>query len=414
MSNEPGGDARRVAPSFFPLDEELELLPGRLSPGLQQAVTRLGASLPFGQVPAIVEMLVGVSLTESMVRRCTEHAGSALVAIEEARVREIIQTLPQDPVGAQCQQLSVDGAMVPIRGGEWREVKTLAIGEIRPVESGTTQHLSYVSRLQEHERFAWSAIAELHRRGTFAAEQVVAVVDGARWCQCFIDYHRPDAIRILDFPHVIEHLSQAAQSCFGPGTAPVSEWLAQQRTTLLTADPTVVLQAVADLPVADAPDPPTARQVRDQVIAYLQSRLAQMTYAAFQAQGLPIASGVVESANKLVVEARLKGAGMHWAVPNVDPMLALRCAICNETWRTVWPQISRYRRQTARRSTPRPVLVPPTLLPTPAPPPPPKQSLPQSPYFANGKPTDNHPWKQEYRRRNGTTDRSASQVITKK
>ncbi len=34
----------------------------------------------------------------------------------------------------------------------------------------------------------------------------------------------------------------------------------------------------------------------------------QMRYAAFRARGLPIGSGVVESANKLVVEARLKGA----------------------------------------------------------------------------------------------------------
>jgi hypothetical protein len=285
--------------------------------------------------------------------------------------------------------------MVPIRGGEWREVKTLAIGEIPTGESGKTQHLSYVSRLQEHERFAWSAIAELHRRGTFAAEQVVAVVDGALWCQRFIDYHRPDAIRILDFPHVVEHLSQAAQSCFGSGTAEVSEWLARQRLTLLTADPATVLQAVTDLPVEQAPDPVMAAQVCDQVMGYLQSRLPQMRYATFQAQGFPIASGVVESANKLVVEARMKGAGMHWAAANVDPMLALRCAICNETWQTVWPQIRRQLRHATRRSVPRIPAAPTTpspLVPAKAPvsPQPPAAS---SPYFTNGKPNATHPWK---------------------
>lgn len=381
---------------------------------MQRAVTWLGATVPFGQVPAIVEMLVGVKPTVATVRRCTERAGAALVAIEETRVREIEQTLPASPGGAVCQLMSVDGAMVPIRGGEWREVKTLAIGEVSRANAGKTRHLSYVSRLQEHERFAWSATAELHRRGTFAAEQVVAVVDGALWCQGFITYHRPDAIRVLDFPHVVEHLSQAAQSCFGPGTAQVSEWLARQRTTLLTGDPAGVLQAVAELPVEQAPDRQAATLIRDQVHGYLQSRLSQMTYAVFQAQGLPIASGVIESANKLVVEARLKGPGMHWAVPNVDPMLALRCAICSETWLTVWPQISRHLRQTARRSAPRPAPVPPTPSPSPAPPPRPKQSLPKSPYFHNGKPTDNHPWKTPYRRRDATVDRSASQVITKK
>jgi len=388
-------------------------MPGKLSPGMQRAVTWLGASIPFGQVPAIVEMLVGVKPTVATVRRCTERAGAALVAIEEARVRELEQITPDDPAGASLQQISVDGAMVAIRGGEWREVKTLAIGELSAAEPGKTQHLSYCSRLQEHERFAWSAMGELHRRGTFAAERVVAVVDGAVWCQRFIDYHRPDAIRILDFPHVIEHLSQAAQACFGAGTAQVSEWLAQQRTTLLTGDPAIVVQAVADLPVEHAPDPSGAQQIRDQVHAYLQSRIAQMTYALFRAQGLPIASGVVESANKLVVEARLKGAGMHWAIPNVDPMLALRCAIYNQTWLTVWPQITHHRRAAAQRSAPRPTPSPavPRTPPAQAPPP---QPPPRSPYFANGKPTRDHPWKQDYQRRYGTTDRSASQVITTK
>lgn len=381
---------------------------------MQRAVTWLGASVPFGQVPAIVEMFVGVRPTVATVRRCTQRAGAALVTIEEARVREIERTLPMSPGGAPCQMMSVDGAMVPIRGGEWREVKTLAIGEISAAEPGKTRQLSYVSRLQEHERFAWSATAELHRRGTFAAKQVVAVVDGAPWCQSFIAYHRPDAIRVLDFPHVVEHLSQAAQSGFGPGTAQISEWLARQRTTLLTGDPADVVQAVADLPVEQAPDRPAATLIRDQVQAYLQHRLAQMTYADFQAQGLPIASGAVESANKLVVQARLKGAGMHWAVPNVDPMLALRCAICNDTWRTVWPQISRQLRRAARRSTPRPAPDPPARSPGPPPPIRPRHARPPSPYFTNGKPADNHPWKQDYRRRYGTIDRSASQVITKK
>ena len=57
--------------------------------------------------------------------------------------------------------------------------------------------------------------------------------------------------------------------------------------------------------------------------AYLKKREKQIQYPTFQAQGWPIGSGIVESGNKLVVEARLKGAGMHWAEQHVNPMLAL-------------------------------------------------------------------------------------------
>ena len=62
-------------------------------------------------------------------------------------------------------------------------------------------------------------------------------------------------------------------------------------------------------------------------VAYLQKREKQMQYREYQAAGWPIGSGMVESANKIVVEARLKGAGMHWDPAHVNKMLILRNAL---------------------------------------------------------------------------------------
>jgi hypothetical protein len=47
----------------------------------------------------------------------------------------------------------------------------------------------------------------------------------------------------------------------------------------------------------------------------------------------------MESGNKVVVEARLKGAGMHWARPHINPMLALRNSLCSQRWQENWPQV---------------------------------------------------------------------------
>ena len=57
-----------------------------------------------------------------------------------------------------------------------------------------------------------------------------------------------------------------------------------------------------------------------------------MQYPTYQQDGWPIGSGMVESANKVVVQARLKGAGMHWEASHVNPMLSLRNAVCNDRW----------------------------------------------------------------------------------
>ena len=92
---------------------------------------------------------------------------------------------------------------------------------------------------------------------------------------------------------------------------------------------------------------PTEEVLREN-LAYLEKSTAQMQYPQFQLQGWPIGSGMTESGNNLVVEARLKGAGMHWKEENVDPMLALRNIICSDRWSEEWPGIEQRLRGQAK------------------------------------------------------------------
>ena len=50
---------------FFPLDEELELLPGALSPRLQPSLVRLGAWMPFGWAARELAWLTGTASSEA-------------------------------------------------------------------------------------------------------------------------------------------------------------------------------------------------------------------------------------------------------------------------------------------------------------------------------------------------------------
>ncbi len=82
-----------------------------------------------------------------------------------------------------------------------------------------------------------------------------------------------------------------------------------------------------------------AREVIGRSLEYLEKRREQISYGEFELMGIPVGSGIVESANKLLVEERLKGSGMHWAERNVSPMLALRTIAFNARWEEAWPQI---------------------------------------------------------------------------
>jgi len=338
--------ARSVGRSFSPLDEELELLPGSLSPWVEESLVRLGTWMPFHVAAEMLYHFTRVHVTEPTARRQTEQAGAAYVAVQEAEVERIERELPVAPAGPEKQLVSVDGAMVPLVHGEWVEVKTLVIGEVaKPVlERGEwvvhSRELSYFSRLADADTFGRLALVETHHRGTERAGQVAAVTDGAEWEQGFIDLHRPDAVRILDFPHPAERISQVGQALFGEGTPQANEWVAVQWHRLKHDGPAAVLAELASA-VQSHPELSTL----EEHLNYLRKRAGHMEYPAYQRDGWPIGSGAVESANKLVVEARLKGAGMHWARVHVDPLLALRNVVCSDRWEEAWPQIARCLRQ---------------------------------------------------------------------
>lgn len=393
--------ARSADAGFSPLDERLGLLPGRhLTAGLVAGIVRLGALLPFGQVPALIAHVTGVTVSAETVRRLTEAAGAAQVAHDTAAVMRIERDLPTPPRGPAVQLLSVDGAMVSLVGGIWTEVKTLAIGTVVPDPTDPAQvrtaEFSYFSRLDEAASFTRLATIETQRRGTETAQTVVAVVDGAEWCQGFIDHQRHDAVRVLDFAHAMGYLGQVAQALFGAGTAAASDWLGQQAHALRHGQEETVLSHVARLTATGSDE---AREVTAPTHAYLHRRLEQIRYQAFVTAGYPIGSGCVESANKLVVEARLKGSGMHWSRTSVNPMLALRTLIANDRWEEGWPDIRRRWRQQAVQP-PQPRHQPQPAQPAPAPAPEPPLVTPATPAPAtrpklvvDGKPTHEHPWR---------------------
>ena len=197
-----------------------------------------------------------------------------------------------------------------------------------------TRNLSYFSRKVSSQKFETLALVEMQRRGVENAREVAAVMDGAEWEQGFTDYHCPQAVRILDFSHAAEHISPVGEFLHGKQTTENKAWLNEHLHQLKHEGPKKLLSEFQKLQRKH----PNV-ELLDSNLAYLKKRKTQMQYPTFQAQGWPIGSGIVESGNKLVVEARLKGAGMHWAESNVNPMLAIRNILCSNRWQEDWPKI---------------------------------------------------------------------------
>jgi hypothetical protein len=343
--------ARRA---FSPLDEELQLVPGHLTPSLQEASVRLSTWMPFARAAKEFQWFTHVTVTEPLTRRLAEAAGAAYVQFQTVEVERLERTTPEPPEGPALQLLSVDGATVPLVHGEWGEVKTMVVGTVQPpvLEKGEwvvhSTDLSYFSRLTDAETFTRLATVETHRRGVERAGRVCGVTDGAVWEQGFLDVQRQDAIRILDFPHATEYLTPAGQVVHGEDTPELKTWLTDSAHELKHGSPDRVLDQLRAMHQDVTARSAAQGEIIADSLSYLEKRRAHIEYAQFQAAGYPIGSGAVESGNKVVVEARLKGAGMHWARAHVNPMLALRNIPCSDRWEEAWPEIERQRRQQDR------------------------------------------------------------------
>lgn len=361
---------------------------------------RLSSHVAFNKAVELLEDLCGVVVSRETARRLCEGAGKLYEEHQSAEVGRFEGEIGESEESLPHAQVSVDGAMVGLVGGEWAEVKTMAIGSIsqKPNEKGELhshcKELSYFSRLAEAEQFGWAALVETHRRGLSESSTVSAVMDGAEWLQGFIDLHCPKATRILDFPHAAQRIAGIGEAIWGAGSAEAKAWLAEKLDQLKHTGAAGLLVELEQLQLAH-PDRPLILEN----LNYLKKRQNQIEYAQFRAEGHPIGSGIVESANKLVVQARLKGAGMHWQRVNVNPMLALRNLECNGRWQEGWEQIGqlklkiRLAKRLSRRlvALPKPDLAELSVkLPT-LPQPCPKQPPPKPPYL--GKPASDHPWR---------------------
>lgn len=296
----------------------------------------------FAAGAAVFCSFTRTSASEPTARRYTERAGAVL----EACAREATPAAPTPEDDPRPAWVGADGVMVRLVGGAWREVRTVSIGRVHPPgvvagkERVTTTALSYFSRLTDGaDVFIDRAAGEFQRRGIARAALVGAGSDGADWCQTLFDRYCPTAARYLDFYHAAQRV-HAFSKALWPDQPGLAAWDAgAQLHQLKHQGPASLLASLSAW--SQAATDPKLRQVAGEQYGFFSSRIALLDYPGIRAQGLPIGTGNAESANRHVVQDRLKGPGKFWGQEHINPMLALRNAWCSDRWAEAWTAASK-------------------------------------------------------------------------
>ena len=133
---------------------------------------------------------------------------------------------------------------------------------------------------------------------------------------------------ILDFYHAAQNPWKSAAAWLDGRTTQACRWFTWARHRLRHGHPDGVLADLAEaLDVEELPD--TARNTLTTVYAYLERHRDHIDYAMYKELGLPLDSGMVESACKWLIQQRFKGVGMRWSEDGFNHLLHLRLAWVN-------------------------------------------------------------------------------------
>lgn len=328
----------------FPLDQELDVEGGELSPGVRRMLAVVGSETSFDHGREQMKLLADLEVTAKAVERTAEAVGADVAAREQKSIQQALQLpLPwakdlepsvpilyvqMDGTGVPMVKAETQGRAGRVAGqpAQTREAKlgcvftqTTVDEEGRPVrQDGST---TYTGAIETAEEFGRRIFSEAHRRGWDRARIKVVMGDGAVWIWNLADLLFPGALQIVDLYHARQHLWELAGKLFPGDEAQRRRWAMRHQNYL---DQGKIEKLVHALHACAQHLPTLTEEILTQA-AYFETNAARMRYPEFRRQGLFIGSGVIEAGCKTVIGARLKQSGMFWTVRGANAILALRC-----------------------------------------------------------------------------------------
>ena len=316
---------------------------------VEKQVVRLAVRESYGEAVETYSDLVGLSLLKTTAWERSQERGRTLRErrLEEAEkgwaMPKRQEMLPGEVLEKVQKAVSLDGILVYILGEGWKEVKVGCVfeyatqrvhdrksGEIKEVVKGEGQ--SYTAYLGGPEVFGKLLSAEAERRGFHRAEVRAGIADGAKWIWNLVALCFPIIREIVDWGHATSHLWAAAHVAYGEGTPRAKQWAKHREDELWLGEVHTVIEALEAL----SSQMPAQAEALQAEAGYFRNNARRMQYQEFREEGYPIGSGTVESGCKRLVETRMRGAGMRWAHPGAENMLALRTEYLSNRWDEAW------------------------------------------------------------------------------
>lgn len=350
---------------IFPLDEQANIPQRCYSYFVQEWMTLFAVEHPFKESAGWFEQLFDLDVAESVLIDVAKEAPQDYDAFYTQ------QPPPAEESEGEIVVVSVDGKGVPLIKAEAAKLQArLGKGEKRQKKKEALVGVSYtvdrkersaeelaellvdpeaarerrkragkkddapkaqnVRRLASLARPKQEVLESLRhdaeRRDPERRRPLAVLLDGALglWAlvtQCFKGWE--NVTFVLDIMHVVSYLWVAANALFREGSEEGKQWVQHKLTQILRGRVGYVIGSLKQT-LAKRKLKKSSREALGNVIRFLHNHRRWMKYNEYLAAGLPVATGVVESACGSVVKHRMEGEGKRWSVEGAEAILALR------------------------------------------------------------------------------------------
>jgi hypothetical protein len=352
-------------PGLFPLDAQVNFPERCYSYVLQEWMTWFEVEHPFQERAGVFEPLFDLDVAESVLMAVAQEAPVDYEAVYAQR------PMPPEESAGERLVVSVDGTGVPMMqeaavkltaklgtGEKRQKNKAALVGVSSPVDPKPRSPAALAEllvepaaararrqrqggqeespRAQQVRRLASlvrtkPAVMELikaaaERREPQHRKPLVVRLDGALglWhlaTQLFKPWKRVTCV--LDIRPVLSDLWSAANALFGEASQARQHWVQQKLTAMLRGRVGDVIGGLRQI-LTKQHLRKSVRETLANVITCFHNHRRWMHYDAYLAAGLPVGTGVVESACGSVVKHRMEGEGKRWSLAGAEAMLTLR------------------------------------------------------------------------------------------
>jgi hypothetical protein len=326
QSNEGGS-------TYCPLDNDARILVFS-TPKFAKMVSSKYSGLGSTQVQRDLKENHGRSISRTYIQDISRAVA------EVASSKSWTYTTGVEPSEVSNIGLSLDGTCMLLCDDGWRQAM---VGSISLYDQeGERIHTTYIAHAPEYgkETFYHNFTKEIEAiKRTYHCKTYIGVADGAvdnwKFLQSFVD------IQILDFFHATEYLTRVSNAAFKK-KLDRDKWLKESCHTLKHEidGAKILLKEMKNL--INKKMSQDKKEDINKAITYFTNHIEQMNYSYYLSQNMPIGSGVIEAACKVIIKQRMCNSGMKWTSEGAKNILVLRCF--NETdgrWKQFWNKINK-------------------------------------------------------------------------